>query len=259
MVLLIIIGVLCSIQYCASQGNKIVSVYLLIDNISTLQQYMADLNAVEKVNFNRVIFSFVKPTLTNYTPGSLANTGILNYFNEGDGDGQKSFNLLRSAVALSKSKYVQAFLSVGGWNYSCNFAVYGELCGDAPTAENGIHYDFFPDPLDAQEKATASVAYSNIIKLSNVLGSMALIWTLKSSGTLISTRFNGTTTRGPALLPETSSPMEDQRTTASSSTELEQRPQVGQLSWQRLWIKWLPSWLPWRAAVDANGKVLYQV
>ena len=108
--------------------------------------------------------------MTNYTPGSLANTGILNYFNEGDGDGQKSFNLLRSAVALSKSKYVQAFLSVGGWNYSCNFAVYGELCGDAPTAENGIHYDFFPDPLDAQEKATASVAYSNIIKLSNDLG-----------------------------------------------------------------------------------------
>ena len=248
-VLLIIIGVLCSIQYCASadasQGNKIVSVYLLIDNISTLQQYMADLNAVGKVNFNRVIFSFVKPTLTNYTPGSLANTGILNYFNEGDGDGQRSFNLLRSAVALSKSKYVQAFLSVGGWNYSCNFAVYGELCGDAPTAENGIHYDYFPDPLDAQEKATAAVAYSNIIKLSNDLGVDGIDLDAEEfwHADKYAVQWNGN--------PWSSSIARDilsNGTTTSSNTELEQQPQVGQLSWQRLWTKWLPSWLPWREA-----------
>jgi len=151
-------------------ADKVVTVYLLIDSPAQLKQYTDDLARVSKVNFNRVIFSFVKPTLNNYVSGSLANTGIMNYFNAGDGQGVAAFNQLKQAVALSKAKNIQAFLSVGGWNYSCNFAVYGTSCGDAETPTNGIHYDWFPDPSDSAQAALAKTSYDNVIKLTNDLG-----------------------------------------------------------------------------------------
>ncbi len=151
-------------------ADKVVTVYLLIDTPAQLQQYIDDLNRVSKVNFNRVIFSFVKPTMTNYVSGNLANTGIMGYFNNGDGKGVAAFDQLKQAVTLSKAKNIQTFLSVGGWNYSCNFEVYGTNCGDAPTATNGVYYDWFPDPTDPAQAATAKVAYENVIKLTNDLG-----------------------------------------------------------------------------------------
>ena len=150
--------------------EKLVTVYLLIDTRAQLQKYVDDLSKISKPNFNRVIFSFVKPTLTDYVRGSLANTGILGYFYHGDGQGVEAFNQLKAAVALSQQKKIQAFLSVGGWNYSCNFAVYGTKCGEAPTAENGIHYDWFPDPTDPEQFATAKHAYHHLVLLANDLG-----------------------------------------------------------------------------------------
>ena len=83
-----------------SENEKLVTVYLLIDSPAQLQQYVNDLNRVNKVNFNRIIFSFVKPTMTNYTSGSLANTGILGYFNEHDGNGVAAINELKKALLL---------------------------------------------------------------------------------------------------------------------------------------------------------------
>ncbi len=151
-------------------ANKVVTVYLLIDTPAQLKKYTDDLQRVSKVNFNRVIFSFVKPTITNYTYGSLANTGIMGYFGNGDGQGAAAFKQLKEAITLSKAKNIQPFLSVGGWNYSCNFAEYGTKCGDAPTEANGIHYDWFPDPTDASQKSTAVVSYGNVIKLATDLG-----------------------------------------------------------------------------------------
>jgi hypothetical protein len=154
----------------AANTENVVTVYLLIDTIATLEQYIADLNSVNKVNFNRVIFSFVKPTLTNYERGSLANTGILGYFSTGDGNGASSFELLKTAISLSKSKNIQAFLSVGGWNYSCNYEIYGSKCGDPPSEEAGIFYDYFPDPTLSSEAEIAKVSYANVIQLANDLG-----------------------------------------------------------------------------------------
>lgn len=149
-------------------ATNIVSVYLLIDNPAQLQQYVNDLNSVPKVNFNRVIFSFVRPTLTNYTSGNLAHTGILGYFKGVNGAGQANgaddFAALKNAVALSKAKGIQAFLSVGGWNYSCNPAFYSN-CG-----ATDANYDWFPDPTIPSEAATAATSYNNLIKLTNDLG-----------------------------------------------------------------------------------------
>lgn len=98
----------------AAQHEKIVTVYLLIDEPYQLQQYVDDLNKIAKPNFNRIIFSFVKPTMIDYQSGSLANTGILGYFNEHDGNGVAAFNSLKAAVNLSKQKNIETFLSVGG-------------------------------------------------------------------------------------------------------------------------------------------------
>lgn len=149
--------------------TKIVTVYLLIDTIDTLQQYINDLQLVNKVNFNRVIFSFIKPTLTNYQSGSLANTGILGYYNNGDGNGIESFNLLKIAINLSKLKNIQTFLSIGGWNYSCNYEIYQTKCGDPPSEVNGIYYDYFPDPTISSEYDIAIISYNNVIQLANDL------------------------------------------------------------------------------------------
>ncbi len=150
-------------------ATNVVSVYLLIDNPAQLQQYADDLNSVSKVNFNRVIFSFVRPTLTNYTSGNLSHTGILGYFKGINGAGQANgaadFTALKNAVTLSKAKGIQAFLSVGGWNYSCNPAFYSN-CGPADA-----NYDWFPDPTVPSEAATAATSYNNL-----------LIWMPKNSG-----------------------------------------------------------------------------
>ncbi|MBN9229786.1 MAG: hypothetical protein J0I93_02940 [Legionella sp.] len=151
-------------------NDKLVSVYLLIDDNKQLQQYIQDLSKIDKPNFNRIIFSFVKPTLTQYQSGSLANTGIMGYFDAHDGKGVDAFQNLKKAVALSKQKNIEAFLSVGGWNYSCNYALFGERCGMVPSAANGIHYDWFPDPTEPAEKTTAQISYTNLVRLTKDLG-----------------------------------------------------------------------------------------
>jgi len=147
-----------------------VTLYLLIDTKESLQRYLHDLAAVPKVNFNRVIFSFVKPSLTDYVAGSLANTGILGYFYNGDGKGVDAFQMLVKAIQLSKEKNIQTFLSVGGWNYSCNYSIYGSKCGDPPSDSKGIYYDSFPDPTISSEVSKSQKAYSNVVKLASDLG-----------------------------------------------------------------------------------------
>ncbi|MDD3267311.1 MAG: hypothetical protein PHC75_09070 [Burkholderiales bacterium] len=218
-------------------ADKIVTAYLLIDSPAQLQKYVDDLNKVSKVNFNRVVFSFVKPTMTKYVSGNLANTGIMGYFENGDGKGEAAFTQLKNAVTLSKAKNIQAFLSVGGWNYSCNFDVYGTNCGDAPTAANGIHYDWFPDPSDSSQAMIATTSYNNVIKLVNDLGIQGIDldaeefwhadkyaekWNPGSSGewstaiaqdilgaggpsyaNLMKYGSGGSTTSGPAIMPKT--------------------------------------------------------
>lgn len=149
--------------------DKVVTVYLLIDTPAQLKQYTDDLARVNKVNFNRVIFSFVRPTLPEYTKGNLSNTGIMGYFGQGDGKGVEAFNQLKDAVKLSKAKHIQAFISVGGWNYSCNYQVYGDKCGDA-----SANYDWFPDPNDSTQKTVADKSYANIIHLVNDLGAQGI-------------------------------------------------------------------------------------
>lgn len=151
----------------STQTQKLVTVYLLIDNIEELNRYLNDLRTIDKPNFNRVVFSFVKPALAQYTSGDLSSTGILGYFDKSNDDGNsvEAFNKLKEAVTLSKTKNIQTFLSVGGWNYSCNDKAVGTDCGPA-----GDHYDYFPDPLDPSEAKLAKTSYEKLIQLTNDLG-----------------------------------------------------------------------------------------
>ncbi|CAM2759522.1 Glycosyl hydrolases family 18 [Legionella steigerwaltii] len=153
-------------------NEKIVSVYLLLDKPEQLQQYVSDLTKLQKPNFNRVLFSFVRPTLNDYQTGSLADTGILGYFTDHDGKGAPAFNALKAAIKLSKEKNIQTFLSVGGWNYSCNFEVAQEACGPRSSAQTQVFYDWFPDPTnpDKVQAQKAKTSYTNLIKLANDLG-----------------------------------------------------------------------------------------
>ncbi|KTD73333.1 glycoside hydrolase family 18 protein [Legionella tucsonensis] len=157
-------------QASSAANEKVVSVYLLIDNPEQLQQYVNDLLKLKKPNFNRVIFSFVRPSLIDYQTGNLATTGILGYFTDHDGKGAHAFNQLRAAIKLSEEKNIQTFLSVGGWNYSCNFAVAQGACGPASSGINQVFYDWFPDPTDPEQASKAKTSYANLIKLANDLG-----------------------------------------------------------------------------------------
>lgn len=158
-----------SIYANTTDDEKVVAVYLYLHNPEQLQHYVSDLLKIKKANFNRVIFSFVKPTLLDYQTGNLATTGILGYFTDHDGKGAHAFNALKSAIKLSKSKNIQTFISVGGWNYSCNFTLAAD-CGPTPKATDQIPYDWFLDPTDQEEVTKAKTSYANLIKLANDLG-----------------------------------------------------------------------------------------
>ncbi|KTD41359.1 glycoside hydrolase family 18 protein [Legionella parisiensis] len=158
------------VQASPASNEKVVSVYLLIDNPEHLQHYVNDLLKLKKPNFNRVIFSFVRPTLIDYQTGNLATSGILGYFTDHDGKGAHAFNQLKAAIKLSEEKNIQTFLSVGGWNYSCNFALVHQACGLASSDINQAFYDWFPDPTDPEQASKAKTSYANLIKLANDLG-----------------------------------------------------------------------------------------
>lgn len=105
--LLMLDSFLSVVQASPVVNEKVVSVYLLIDNPAQLQQYVNDLLKLKKPNFNRVVFSFVRPSLIDYQTGNLAKTGILGYFTDHDGKGAQSFDQLKAAIKLSEEKNIQ--------------------------------------------------------------------------------------------------------------------------------------------------------
>lgn len=68
--------------------------------------------------------------MTKYTKNNLAYTGLAAYFEEGDGKGEATFSKLKAVIQGFQAKNATVFLSIGGWDYSCNYNVYGDLCGD---------------------------------------------------------------------------------------------------------------------------------
>jgi len=82
------------------------------------------------------------------------------------------FSKLKEAIAYVKSRGIEVFLSVGGWDYSCNPYLYCKslnLYGGSPKdCSKSAYYsyvcepqgyaqtfDWFPDPTDPSDLETA--------------------------------------------------------------------------------------------------------
>jgi chitinase len=163
-----------------------VSVYVLLNTDALLDRFLGDIQAAgPKLPFNKINLAFARPTMDRYVSGSLAYTGIAGYYEQGSGQGVEAFKKLKKIVALLKAKNVEVYLSLGGWDYSCNYPLYLDKCGPAPSPD-GEQYDYFldvrtevPDPTEGPSKgqlipnpdlAQAQKSYDNALKLAIDLG-----------------------------------------------------------------------------------------
>ncbi|MCO4173861.1 toxin [Aeromonas veronii] len=155
--------------------------YATLDNLEGLSNQIVG----EKSSFNKLVLSFVQPSLFNYTSNDLSCTGLFGYTCGADKTSQESdhvksmadFSRLKGIVSSLKQSGVDTYIAVGGWNFSCIPEYYDatankvNACGPA-----GEVYDSFPNPnspdrFDNPATAeTANLAYRNIVKLANDLG-----------------------------------------------------------------------------------------
>lgn len=155
--------------------------YASLANLEALSQQVAS----QKSNFNKLVLSFVQPSLVNYTQNDLACTGLFGYVcdtaatNKMPRDNQSTadFSRLKDVINTFKSNGVETYIAVGGWNFSCIPEYYDvtagkvDACGPA-----GEKYDSFPNPgtrnrFDNQISGPAAdQAYLNVVQLANDLG-----------------------------------------------------------------------------------------
>jgi hypothetical protein len=155
--------------------------YASLDNLATLSNQVAS----QKSNFNKLVLSFVQPSLVNYTQNDLACTGLFGYICDTTtqnnlADNNKSiadFSQLRDIINTFKLHGVETYIAVGGWNFSCIPEYYDvtagkvDACGPA-----GEKYDSFPNPAPRNRfdnpisGQAADQAYRNVVQLANDLG-----------------------------------------------------------------------------------------
>lgn len=155
--------------------------YASLDNLETLSNQVAS----QKSNFNKLVLSFVQPSLVNYTQNDLACTGLFGYVCDTTtqnnlADNNKSiadFSQLRDIINTFKLHGVETYIAVGGWNFSCIPEYYDvtagkvDACGPA-----GEKYDSFPNPGPRNRfdnpisGQAADQAYRNVVLLANDLG-----------------------------------------------------------------------------------------
>ncbi|CAM3934842.1 glycosyl hydrolase family 18 protein [Aeromonas bestiarum] len=155
--------------------------YASLDNLETLSNQVAS----QKSNFNKLVLSFVQPSLVNYTQNDLACTGLFGYICDTTtqnnlADNNKSiadFSQLRDIINTFKLHGVETYIAVGGWNFSCIPEYYDvtagkvDACGPA-----GEQYDSFPNPGPRNRfdnlisGQAADQAYRNVVQLANDLG-----------------------------------------------------------------------------------------
>ncbi|MGY3910117.1 glycosyl hydrolase family 18 protein [Aeromonas piscicola] len=155
--------------------------YASLDNLETLSNQVAS----QKSNFNKLVLSFVQPSLVNYSQYDLACTGLFGYIcntttKKNLADNNKStadFARLRDIINAFKVNGVETYIAVGGWNFSCIPEYYdvtaGKVDACGPAAEQ---YDSFPNPGTRNRfdnpisGQAADQAYRNVVQLANDLG-----------------------------------------------------------------------------------------
>ncbi|MFM5848726.1 toxin [Aeromonas veronii] len=154
--------------------------FATLANLTELEQRIRE----RKSSFNKLVLSFVQPSLIDYQPNYLACTGLFGYTCEegkkhDDSIKEKSrldFSVLREIIESLKKNGVETYIAVGGWNFSCiphyyNVTAQGaNACGP----ENEV-YDSFPNPKSPDRfdnplsAEVAQLAYQNIVKLASDL------------------------------------------------------------------------------------------
>ncbi|OCA64211.1 toxin [Aeromonas piscicola] len=155
--------------------------YASLENLETLSNQVAS----QKSNFNKLVLSFVQPSLVNYSQYDLACTGLFGYIcdtttQKNLADNNKStadFARLRDIINAFKVNGVETYIAVGGWNFSCIPEYYDvtagkvDACGPA-----GEQYDSFPNPGTRNRfdnpisGQAADQAYRNVVQLASDLG-----------------------------------------------------------------------------------------
>ncbi|MGN4980394.1 toxin [Aeromonas dhakensis] len=155
--------------------------YASLDNLESLSQQVAS----QKSNFNKLVLSFVQPSLINYTQNDLACTGLFGYVCDTatvnkkprDNKSTADFSQLKEIINTFKLHGVETYIAVGGWNFSCIPEYYDvtagkvDACGPA-----GEKYDSFPNPGPGNRfdnpisGQAADQAYRNVVQLASDLG-----------------------------------------------------------------------------------------
>lgn len=76
---------------------------------------MKALEESSNLPFNRIYIAFIRPDMV-YTSESLDSTGLEHL----GSDGMAAFKNLKKFVKSMKDKQIEVFLSLGGWDWSCN-------------------------------------------------------------------------------------------------------------------------------------------
>lgn len=155
--------------------------YASLDNLEALSQQVTS----QKSNFNKLVLSFVQPSLINYTQNDLTCTGLFGYVCDTatvnkkprDNKSTADFSQLKEIINTFKLHGVETYIAVGGWNFSCIPEYYDvtagkvDACGPA-----GEKYDSFPNPGPGNRfdnpisGQAADQAYRNVVQLASDLG-----------------------------------------------------------------------------------------
>jgi hypothetical protein len=155
--------------------------YASLNNLEALSQQVAS----QKSNFNKLVLSFVQPSLVNYTQNDLACTGLFGYVCDTaavnkqpkDNKSAADFSQLKEIINTFKLHGVDTYIAVGGWNFSCIPEYYdvtaGKVNACGPAEEK---YDSFPNPGPGNRfdnpisGQAADQAYRNVVQLASDLG-----------------------------------------------------------------------------------------
>ncbi|MGY3901411.1 glycosyl hydrolase family 18 protein [Aeromonas lusitana] len=155
--------------------------YASLNNLEALSQQVAS----QKSNFNKLVLSFVQPSLVNYTQNDLACTGLFGYVCDTatvnkkpkDNKSAADFSQLKEIINTFKLHGVETYIAVGGWNFSCIPEYYDVTAGKVNACgPAGEKYDSFPNPGSANRfdnpisGQAADQAYRNVVQLASDLG-----------------------------------------------------------------------------------------
>ncbi|MEG0007418.1 MAG: glycosyl hydrolase family 18 protein [Aeromonas sp.] len=155
--------------------------YASLNNLEALSQQVAS----QKSNFNKLVLSFVQPSLVNYTQNDLACTGLFGYVCDTatvnkkpkDNKSAAGFSQLKEIINTFKLHGVETYIAVGGWNFSCIPEYYDVTAGKVNACgPAGEKYDSFPNPGPANRfdnpisGQAADQAYRNVVQLASDLG-----------------------------------------------------------------------------------------